>query len=202
MIKKRVITLLSKDIRAKERDLILSATTLFHRYGFSKVSVEEICSRAKVSKVTFYRYYKSKDELILKIISLLFEDIRSRAWQELNSPLSLKEKFDRVAILKKEFTELLGEEIISGLFNYPGVQSYYQNLSRNTFEDFKAFLYSQQEEGNINSGLNIELFLALLEELSSIVSRNKLLKHSKSYLDMVSQINEILISGIFNRDPQ
>jgi len=169
MIKKRVITLLSKDTRAKERDLILSATTLFHRYGFSKVSVEEI---------------------------------RSRAWQELNSPLSLKEKFDRVAILKKDFTELLGEEIISGLFNYPGVQSYYQSLSKQTFEDFKAFLYSQQANGNINSGLNIELFLALLEELSSIVSRNKLLQHSKSYLDMVSQINEILISGIFNRDSE
>ncbi|HCM14581.1 MAG TPA: hypothetical protein DHW79_01305, partial [Candidatus Cloacimonas sp.] len=94
MIVKHTRTLLDPNMSSKHKDLILMAVKLFHRYGFSKVSVEEICREARVSKVTFYRYYKSKDELIVSILTLLFDDITRRVWALLEGDKSLKQKFD------------------------------------------------------------------------------------------------------------
>lgn len=200
MIVKHTRTLLDSNMSSKHKDLILMAVKLFHRYGFSKVSVEEICREARVSKVTFYRYYKSKDELIVSILTLLFDDITRRVWALLEGDKSLKQKFDKIAVMKLEFTRMLGEEIFAALFAYPAVQAYHKELSRKSIEDFKIFMYRERERGNINSRLNIELLMALLNELAGIIQKPEIRNTCKGNLDLISQLNEILIYGIFSRE--
>ena len=43
--------------------LFEAAHELFYRYGIKKATVEDICSRANVSKMTFYRNFKDKNEM-------------------------------------------------------------------------------------------------------------------------------------------
>lgn len=52
---------------AKEK-LIESATKLFYSNGFHATGIEGILQNAKVSKMTLYRHFKSKDELILSVL--------------------------------------------------------------------------------------------------------------------------------------
>ena len=52
---------------AKEK-LIESATKLFYSNGFHATGIERILQDAKVSKMTLYRHFKSKDELILAVL--------------------------------------------------------------------------------------------------------------------------------------
>lgn len=59
-MKNTIKHLISKDIRSKQRELIETAAQLFFKHGFKRVTVEEICRTAKVSKVTFYRYFAAK----------------------------------------------------------------------------------------------------------------------------------------------
>lgn len=75
------------DLR-KERTLKLlreAATELLHEKPFQKITVSEICERAMVRRPTFYRHFKSKDDLLLYTIrtrreiiqqSLLSNDLR------------------------------------------------------------------------------------------------------------------------------
>ena len=51
----------------KQNQIIETAKDLFYRYGSKRVTVEEICRTAAVSKVTFYKYFKNKDALIRHI---------------------------------------------------------------------------------------------------------------------------------------
>ena len=36
----------------------------FFRYGYSSVTIDEIAAELRMSKATFYRFFKSKEELL------------------------------------------------------------------------------------------------------------------------------------------
>ena len=52
----------------KSQLIVETATDLFMRYGVKRVTVEEICQTAKISKMTFYKYFKNKKVLAEHII--------------------------------------------------------------------------------------------------------------------------------------
>ena len=47
----------------KREQIIEAARKLFNKYGFKKVSMDEIASSAGVTKKTVYTYFSSKEEL-------------------------------------------------------------------------------------------------------------------------------------------
>lgn len=60
------------------RDRIFQAArSLFYRFGIRGVSVDQIASEAATTKVTLYRVFASKDDLIVQVL----EDHTRRFWQ-------------------------------------------------------------------------------------------------------------------------
>ena len=47
----------------KKEQIVKAARKLFTKYGYKKVSMDEIAKEAKVTKKTVYAYFKDKDEL-------------------------------------------------------------------------------------------------------------------------------------------
>ncbi len=55
--------------RAVTRERIVQgAYSLFYRQGFARVSMDEIASRAGVTKRTLYAHYDSKDSLLADVL--------------------------------------------------------------------------------------------------------------------------------------
>lgn len=52
----------------KEEQILNAARRLFSKYGYKKVSMDEIAKEAKVTKKTVYSYFESKEELLKRII--------------------------------------------------------------------------------------------------------------------------------------
>lgn len=50
-----------------ELHIVNSAAQAFDRFSIPKTTVEDICKEAAISRPTFYRFFKNKDDLILKI---------------------------------------------------------------------------------------------------------------------------------------
>ena len=44
----------------KNDQIVKIGKDLFYKYGIKRVSVEEICAKANVSKMTFYKFYNNK----------------------------------------------------------------------------------------------------------------------------------------------
>lgn len=61
-------------LSARER-ILLTAHKLFYREGIRSTGVDRIIAEAGVTKVTFYRHYPSKNDLIMA-----FLDYRHRMW--------------------------------------------------------------------------------------------------------------------------
>ena len=60
------------------RERILSvASELFYRHGIRAIGVEAIAEAAKTNKMTLYRHFASKDELVAEYLRRLAEDAKS-----------------------------------------------------------------------------------------------------------------------------
>ena len=70
--------LATADANACARDRLFSAAiNLFYRNGIRAVSVDAIAAEAGTTKVTFYRVFESKDDLIVQVL----EEQSRRFWQ-------------------------------------------------------------------------------------------------------------------------
>jgi AcrR family transcriptional regulator len=61
----RVVTRQSQDVRVG--DILKAARTIISQSGYEGVTVAEIAERAGIVEGTVYRYFKSKEELLLKV---------------------------------------------------------------------------------------------------------------------------------------
>jgi AcrR family transcriptional regulator len=79
----------SKEHKLRSKDRILkSATELFSRYGFEKVSISQIMKLARMTHGAFYSHFESKEALYNASV---FETIkRSRAGRLVKGPFSIK----------------------------------------------------------------------------------------------------------------
>lgn len=61
-----------KKITAKEK-ILITAHDLFYSSGFRATGIDKIIQQAKVTKVTFYRHYPSKNSLIIAYLNFRHE---------------------------------------------------------------------------------------------------------------------------------
>ena len=52
----------------KKEEVIKTARELFTKYGYKKVSMDEIAKKSGVTKKTIYTYFKDKDSMFLYFI--------------------------------------------------------------------------------------------------------------------------------------
>lgn len=70
---------------ARPRDRIIStARDLFHRHGIRGVGVEAIAEAAGTNKMTLYRHFSSKDELVVECLQTVAREGLAR-WQHLEA---------------------------------------------------------------------------------------------------------------------
>lgn len=69
-----------------EKKLIDAFIDLYTRKEYSKISVQEVCTLAHVSKTTFYYYYENLDALKLHIEAFIYESASDifKHWEYLN----------------------------------------------------------------------------------------------------------------------
>ena len=62
----------SRTEKPSVQKLLRTAKSLFFRFGIRKVSVVEICMEAGVSKMTFYRHFKNRDDIAIQVLGNYF----------------------------------------------------------------------------------------------------------------------------------
>src|SRR6516165_7583520 len=76
----------SEGISPRER-ILSAASDLFYRHGIRAVGVETIAEEAKTNKMTLYRHFTSKDELVAQYLQRLAEKAKS-SWDRLEADYS------------------------------------------------------------------------------------------------------------------
>ncbi|TNH03725.1 TetR/AcrR family transcriptional regulator [Testudinibacter sp. TR-2022] len=111
-----------------------TALQLFSQQGWKRVSVDEICQQAKVSRVTFYKHFKNKKALLKQLLFEQKEEVRLRFLDFLKQEISLE------TIISQIFK--MQEEALNGLYSQP-MQADFQYHSD---EEIRSFFTTMEQE--------------------------------------------------------
>ncbi len=123
--------------RAQETAVLRAATELIGEKGFAFTTMDEIAERAGISKATIYKLFPSKENLLLRVLEALNEEI-VREVKELPRD-KFPEAFPRLLDLflaqvekRQNFVKILASETFShGPFLREGRRDLYRRISEN-----------------------------------------------------------------------
>ena len=131
-------------------EIVKESTTLFLKYGFKSVTMDEIAQHMRISKKTIYNHFPNKEQLVEESAIAHFEFIIDRIKNISNQA---KDPIIELYQLKKEATQHLSNEKNSPQYQlqkfYPKI---YVGLKKREFRELGKFFSNSIRKG-INTGL-------------------------------------------------
>ena len=186
----------------KQKQLLEKAKELFWKHGFKRVTVEEICELAGVSKMTFYRLYPNKMELAKAVFDNVIDQSITDFKELMCSPIPASEKMHKMLTMKFEGTNDISKEFMMDFYNNPNleVSAYIQKKTgevwQNIIEDFKQ----AQRDGWLRKDFKPEIMLIISQKLMEIVNDEKVLSLYPNPQDLVMEIANFFTYGISTHD--
>ena len=185
----------------KYQHLLEAARDLFLHYGIKRVTVEEICEKAGVSKMTFYKHFKNKIDLALFILNKEFEEGLNRYKGIMDRDVPYSKKAEEIIKLKLESSEDIGEEILKDLMasSIPEVAEMMQKISKENFKLFLDDMIAAQKKGEIRKEINPHFIIAMLGKMQEMAADEKVLSMYESPQALSSEIINFFFYGILSR---
>jgi len=181
----------------KKTAIVQAADKLFKQFGFKKVTVEEICETAGASKMTFYKYFANKNELIKYLWRMMFDDAWAKLDELENEGTTFQEKVQLILKLKEEATTTMGDQYIKDYLNVvPELQDFYNQILAEVMQRFFKIIRHAQEKGEVRKTIRPEFFLAVVNQLMELAKNEQLVAIYDNYTEFVLEINNFLYYGL------
>jgi len=184
------------DIRER---IIAAASERFMEEGFSNVPVGEIAAGLGISKKTFYKHFRSKDEILRLVIDRLLDGIRSQFRSIVEMDTSFPEKLDALMTFLGEKLSRLSRPMMRDLQRHsPRMWDRVQEFRRERISnDFRGLLHRGVAEGFVRSDVDIDLFLLVfIGAVEAVVNPAVLAEQPLSVREIIRSIMTVLIRGI------
>jgi AcrR family transcriptional regulator len=183
---------LQRDLgNTKLQDLVNTAIELFWKFGFQRVTVEELCQEAGVSKMTFYKHFDNKIDLVKFILLELTSQTYEKYNQIMEQDIPFEEKVKQTIDLKMEQTEKMSEEFFRDIYAYddPGLHDFVQaNMGKWIKKIHESFLEAQRK-GCIRKDMKPEFIVYFLNHMSDMMNDENM---KKLYANPQEQIRELI----------
>ncbi len=176
----------------KREQIIRTAESLFSRFGARRVTVEEICREANVSKMTFYKYFPNKVELVRRIRDNWIEEGFAK-FDEIDAmDLPFPEKINLMTRWKVEFFSRINAEFIRELIAMNEVVEHAKNRYLNN-------ITKAQKKGEIRSDIKPELIWMVTEKLFELTREGKWKSVFSDYSQYQEQMRNLIFFGLLTR---
>jgi AcrR family transcriptional regulator len=186
-----------ESLRSKKKDRIIeTATELFTRHGIRRITVEEICREAGASKMTFYKYFDNKIELLRHIWQNWFEEGYGKLEEIDTMEIPFKEKMRLLIGYKMELIERMSPEFISELLHAaPELAEFIQEMRDKNISLFMEFVKRAQARGDMRR-MHPELFMTAMNKMQEVLSDEGLAKVYPDRLELIREVHSFLFFGI------
>ena len=197
-------------IREDIRDVILDATDrLLARYGYRKMTMDDLAQEVGIGKGTIYLHFSSKEEVTLSHIDRIFQRQEERLWEIARSATPAPARLRLMLVTRV-------------LFRFDSVQHYTQSLNdllaalrpsllarRELYFEKEARVFAEVlKEGKKQEEFDFGDLKATAQTL--LLATNSLLPYSLSTRELgereevkekVTRIAEMLLQGLLRRAP-
>ncbi|MBU4444172.1 MAG: TetR/AcrR family transcriptional regulator [Candidatus Marinimicrobia bacterium] len=181
----------------KKTQIVQAADQLFKKFGIKKVTVEEICQEAGASKMTFYKYFKNKTELVKYNWQLMIDDSMAKLDELDKMDIPFTEKIKIMLKMKEEATSQMGNQYIRDYLNMiPDLLSFYNEMFSRVMARFMDMIARAQEKGEVRKTMRPEFFLAVVQKMMELAKNENLVDLYKDYTEFALEVNNFLYYGI------
>ncbi len=186
----------------KRTQILATGKELFWKFGFKRVTIEEICREAGVSKMTFYKFFPNKLKLATTILDAIIEKNLVMI-RKLSEDHETPEKtFKKILQLKSDSIKGIGEEFIKDLYVNPeeGLKTYMEEKTKKIFAEIINVYNKGKEDGWIRKDLNIPFFFSYISKTTESVMNDELMTYFDTPQELVMELTNLFLYGITPHD--
>ena len=194
---------MAKGIKQDIENLLIEAGhELFWKFGFKKVTVEDVCKKAGVSKMSFYRYFGNKTDLAKRVLDKVLSEGIEKFRIILTDDDTIANKMHRFIALKMEGTNDISKEFVEDLYTDLGseIQLYMAKRSTEAWVSVMEEFRAAQSRGVFRSDFKPEILFAMSKDIAEIVTNPALNSlYANTQVVIVEWVN-LITFGIAPRD--
>ena len=128
-----------------------SAKELVLLHGLKKISIDDVIHAVGVGKATFYKYFSSKDELLLQLIREIYKEVSEQAKELIKGSTTGELRENLATFLVSIISD---QEIVFFFKNHQELEEMIVSAQSSQIEDFRQMEYSAFENLIILAGLD------------------------------------------------
>ena len=176
--------------------ILATATDLFQTRGINSTGVDTIVSVAGTTKMTLYKYFHTKEELIIQVLTKSQQDFQSWLDEKLNT--NSKKPSDKIQQLFDFIEEwvtspnFVGMGFIKASAEFPNEENPIHQLSSKQSREFRQYIAKLAAEAEIKDADGLALQLSLLFEGAVQAEQ---MKRGSGAIKYAKKAAKILIDG-------
>lgn len=192
-----------KCISKKCRNIVDTAKHLFWKHGIRRVSIEEICKEAGVSKMTFYNYFSNKSAVAKSILNELMEESVNQFNEITTSNQPFPDKVSKLIELKLNNTNNISIEFIRDIYQNPtmGLMEFMEEQKEKNLQLFVDFLKKAQQDGCIRRDIKLEFIIEYLNQTTALFDNETLLTHYNNPQELIMELTHFMFYGLMPPNP-
>lgn len=179
------------------------AKQLVWKHGIKRITVDEICREAEVSKMTFYRYFENKYELVKHLMKNQMERGINSYCDIMSRTISYEDKIRELLLFKQKESRELSMELLKDIYSNDSEFEDLRIYMRNYQDEFMALLRKDFEHaqrcGNIRSGLKIDFLIYMLNLINQQLADPNLLAMYSNAAELTDDLTSTFFYGILER---
>ena len=183
---------------AKYTIIIDTSTELFMRYGVKRVTVEEICRTANISKMTFYKYFKNKTELTKYLLNQIFSQQMTEYREIIAQQVSFPEKVKQIIQLKHRQINMMSREFFHNILKNPDpeIVEFIEKLTEESLNEVLNDFKAARENGDIRRDVKPEFILYFLNHTTEMAKDENLMRLYNSPDELAVELMNLFFYGI------
>ena len=182
----------------KKEQIEQKATELFWKHGFKKVTIDEICKKANVSRKTFYTFFENKNALIIYLYNKLIDESYAVYDTIIKSEIPFSDKLEKFLNQKIESTKNISMEFIADIYNSEDGEllNFFNKVIEQSMKFMRDFLSDSQKKGDIDSQLNLDYIMFMLQKAIDLCGTKELMTMFPDANTLTRQVTQSFIYGI------
>jgi len=185
----------------KYRQIMESGQRLILKHGIKRITVEEICRSADVSKMTFYKYFKNKDDLATAVLNELFDEGNELYNEIMSRDITYREKVKAIFNLKLEKSEEYGDSFLQEIYTTEGsFKDLLMERMEESMEMTMDLFHQGQEAGEIDRDMSPEFFIYISQQAQEMLRSEQLRQMIPDTKKRLDSLTRFYFYGLFGKD--
>ena len=182
----------------KYLEIMKTARELFWKHGFRRVTIQEICEKAGVSKMTFYKHFPNKIDLAKTVFTNEINQGMEKFNRLMDEDIPTQEKIKKIILLKTEGTDNISQEFMEDFYidTESGLKDFVEEKTREAWNRLLKDYKRAQEKGIFRDDFKPEFLLHISFKMIEILKDEKLLGLYNTTQDLILEFTKFVAYGI------